>query len=603
MRPAPGWLALACLLIVLPLVPATAPDRVHANDNRKPAGRLRNGVLTIALEVRMGRWYPEADDGQFVDLPVFAEAGRQASVPAPLIRVPAGTVVEATIANRLPDSMVTVQGFMTRPAEARDSLVLLPGETRTVRFGAGAPGTYFYQAWVGQAAGARDREQEQLAGAFIVDAPGKVPADRVFVINIWGSLLDSTTYRNAVTMNGKAWPYTERQHVTVGDSVRWRIVNPSVRPHPMHLHGFYFAVESQGTMTGDTLYPASARRTVVTEDMRPGHTMAMTWVPDRPGNWLFHCHIGFHVIPESARFDTTLMHSHDRDHMAGLVLGLEVTAPPGWRAAPRRDPARLRMVIEEAPPHRNTLRTIAVALGPPDAPVAAQWPGPLLVAERGRPLDVTVVNHLGQSTAIHWHGLELESFWDGVAGWSGLRQDVAPPILPADSFVAHLLVPRAGTFIYHTHLNDVSQLTAGLYGPLVVVEPGTSYDPRRDHLFTIGWDGDAGDLSTIVVNGAQGEPPLTIAAGVPQRLRFVNIGVAGRVGLQLLRDGAPARWQVGAVDGADIPASVVAETPARRLLNVGMTFDAIFTPIPGRYDVLVLASPQDTIYRRTLVAE
>ena len=51
-------------------------SRVVANDNRTPAGTLRNGVLTIELAVVMARWYPEAADGPFVDLPVFAAEGK-----------------------------------------------------------------------------------------------------------------------------------------------------------------------------------------------------------------------------------------------------------------------------------------------------------------------------------------------------------------------------------------------------------------------------------------------------------------------------------------------------------------------------------------------
>ena len=37
---------------------------------------------------------------------------------------------------------------------------------------------------------------------------------------------------------------------------------------------------------------------VVTQLMQPGATMAMTWTPERVGNWLFHCHIKAHVSPE-----------------------------------------------------------------------------------------------------------------------------------------------------------------------------------------------------------------------------------------------------------------------------------------------------------------
>ena len=55
--------------------------RVVPNDNRRPAGSLRGGVLTLRLEVRTGVWYPEGPRGDSVVAPVFAEAGKAPQVP------------------------------------------------------------------------------------------------------------------------------------------------------------------------------------------------------------------------------------------------------------------------------------------------------------------------------------------------------------------------------------------------------------------------------------------------------------------------------------------------------------------------------------------
>ncbi|HEX7023694.1 MAG TPA: multicopper oxidase domain-containing protein, partial [Gemmatimonadales bacterium] len=198
------------------------PDLVHVrpNDNRIPAGELANGVLTVHLEVRRGVWHPEGPAGDSVTAAVFAEEGKAPQVPGPLIRVPAGTVIEATVRNRLPDSAVTVQGLATRPATRDDGLRIPPGEARTVRFAAGDPGTYLYAARVG--AGDTTIEREQLAGALFIDSAGARADDRIFVINIWGepSRADTTIYRNALTINGLSWPHTERITATVGDTAR-----------------------------------------------------------------------------------------------------------------------------------------------------------------------------------------------------------------------------------------------------------------------------------------------------------------------------------------------------------------------------------------------
>src|SRR5438874_2410600 len=94
----------------------------QANDNRAPAGVLRDGVLTVRLVVGMARWYPDAADGQYVDVPAIAEEGKPPQIPAPLIRVPAGTVIHATIRNALTDSTIYIRGLTTRPAKALDSI-------------------------------------------------------------------------------------------------------------------------------------------------------------------------------------------------------------------------------------------------------------------------------------------------------------------------------------------------------------------------------------------------------------------------------------------------------------------------------------------------
>jgi Putative multicopper oxidases len=100
-----------------------------------------------------------------------------------------------------------------------------------------------------------------------------------------------------MVINGKAWPHTETLNLTLGDSVRWRLINPSANSHPMHLHGFYFSVESRGDGRQDTAYAPAMRPLAVTELILPGSTMSMRWAPTRPGNWIFHCHFAFHVSP------------------------------------------------------------------------------------------------------------------------------------------------------------------------------------------------------------------------------------------------------------------------------------------------------------------
>jgi FtsP/CotA-like multicopper oxidase with cupredoxin domain len=216
---------------------------------------------------------------------------------------------------------------------------------------------------------------------------------------------------------------------------------------------------------------------------------------------------------------------------------------------------------------------------------SVQIPGPTVVLTRGRPADITVVNRLKEPTGVHWHGIELESYSDGVAGWSGAGRRIAPPIAPGDSFVARLTMPRAGTFIYHTHLGDLVQLTSGLYGAMVVLEPGEHFDPRTDHVFVAGWDGDVRPRR-LLINGDSVPRPLELAAGQRHRLRFVNIGAAGFVRFSLKRDTSLVRWRAVAKDGADLPSLAAVDGPASARINVGETYDASFDASePGEYEL------------------
>jgi FtsP/CotA-like multicopper oxidase with cupredoxin domain len=45
-------------------------------------------------------------------------------------------------------------------------------------------------------------------------------------------------------------------------------------------------------------------------------------------------------------------------------------------------------------------------------------------------------NRLPQSNSVHWHGIELESYYDGVPGWAGEGRQVTPPIRTGETFVA-----------------------------------------------------------------------------------------------------------------------------------------------------------------------
>jgi manganese oxidase len=149
---------------------------------------------------------------------------------------------------------------------------------------------------------------------------------------------------------------------------------------------------------------------------------------------------------------------------------------------------------------------------------------------------------------------------------------------------------RAGTFIYHTHLHDRRQLTQGLYGALLVVEPGERFDQVIDHVLVFGREGpDPG--APIVINGERA-PQSVWPAGVRQRVRLINITPDDIVSVVLQTNEGPVTWQPVAKDGAALPAGRRQPGLAKQVIGVGETYDFEFETPAGRRNLwLEVRSP------------
>jgi FtsP/CotA-like multicopper oxidase with cupredoxin domain len=249
---------------------------------------------------------------------------------------------------------------------------------------------------------------------------------------------------------------------------------------------------------------------------------------------------------------------------------------------------RLRLIMRSnigSTPPKPYYGVVFDELGLEPQPDSGQHAGPPLVLTRGEPVSITVINRTPEPTSVHWHGIELESYFDGVAGFSGMKPQLAPLIAPADSFEARFTPPRSGTFIYHTHVNEKRQHRAGLAGPLLVVEKG-KYDPTKDVAVLVSSPSDSVDEErSVLLNGSLRPATIELRRGMASRIRLINI-TTGRPGLrlELRQDTALVNWRPLAKDGADIPAADRSLRKAIQALSIGETMDVEFFPTrPGEY--------------------
>ena len=583
-----------------------ALEPIGFHDNDRPAGRLAAGELRLALEIRRGDFRPNGTDRPGTPMLAFAERGGEPTIPGPLVRVTQGTRVRVAIANRS-DSTVVMRGLSDVPT---DSTILAPGATGDFAFTAAEPGNrFYYGTFPGRTMRDRRTEDGHLSGAIVVDASGapgaRAMAEQVLVISASYHSVDSlgrlNNDREVHTVNGRPWPRTKRLTGTVGDSMRFRVINATRDAHPIHLHGVYFRVDARGSAVRDTTLAVPDRRMVVTE-LLPTGTMTMVWMPEKPGTWLFHCHLTFHVTPNPGfaadsltadAYDELLLSPHGNAHpeqhvetgMGGIMMAITVPPPRGWRlpAEPARRVVRFLVPGDSQPGERVPYFTPSIeADGRLQAPPAGRTgPGATLFLRQGEPTEVRVVNGGRDHLAIHWHGMEIESLYDGVVGLGGTPGQHMRPVAPNDSFAARMTPPRAGTFIYHTHFMEVRQQTSGLYGPMIVLPRDEPFDGRHDHILIAG-----PSRTGVLLNGAKLLDTLVVDAGSTHRLRMINI-TTGSTGLQfhLIRaDGTPMRWTRVAKDGMDLPAAQRREQRASQPIAMGETYDMLVEAHePGEY--------------------
>jgi plastocyanin len=200
-------------------------------------------------------------------------------------------------------------------------------------------------------------------------------------------------------------------------------------------------------------------------------------------------------------------------------------------------------------------------------------PGPVIEAVAGDHVRVYVTNELPEHTSIHWHGILVPYGMDGVAG---LTQEA---IAPGKTFRYEFTFDRAGTFMYHPHADEMTQIALGMMG-MIVVHPRAA-EPRRvrDYaLMTHEWKIPIGarradplamnDFNVLTFNGKAfpATAPLVAEIGDLIRIRIANLGPMDHHPIHIHGH----TFELVATDGGPIPAAArIPETTV--LVPVGTT--------------------------------
>ena len=87
-----------------------------------------------------------------------------------------------------------------------------------------------------------------------------------------------------------------------------------------------------------------------------------------------------------------------------------------------------------------------------------QSPGPTIEVVEGDKIRIFLTNKLPEHTSIHWHGQRLPNGMDGVAGLNQVA------VHPGKTFVYEFEAKRPGTFMYHPHADEMTQMAMGMMG-------------------------------------------------------------------------------------------------------------------------------------------
>jgi FtsP/CotA-like multicopper oxidase with cupredoxin domain len=154
---------------------------------------------------------------------------------------------------------------------------------------------------------------------------------------------------------------------------------------------------------------------------------------------------------------------------------------------------------------------------------------------------------------------------------------------PGGTFDYEFTLKDAGYYWYHPHMHGDMQVEAGLYAPIIVLEPGETYDPETDRVLMFSDGGPTtnvinGPFPSMWLNGKAQPDPMTLRAGVKYRFRVIGITGDAPIELKFLNGTTPIEWRAIARDGMTLPPAQATTRAAAMLFDPGQIFDYEYTP-------------------------
>lgn len=161
-------------------------------------------------------------------------------------------------------------------------------------------------------------------------------------------------------------------------------------------------------------------------------------------------------------------------------------------------------------------------------------PGPVLEFNEGDLAIINVTNKMNEETSVHWHGLILPNFFDGVPYLT------TPPIKPGTTFQYRIPINQSGTYWYHSH--TMLQEQSGVYGSITI-------QPKE---ITLEYDKDL----VVVLSDWTNEKPMNVLRNLKRGNEWYQVKKGTAVPLSRVISegalGAQLKFWRDRMEGADI---------------------------------------------------